>query len=112
MFHQQLNGEDVEEESGENEESDEEEEEGEEGEEISSSRVTNVRPIPIQIADSSYISQKLTERGITFEDLVKNILFQEHDDAGEKYNSYEHRSSQIYGQFRAVISQHSRSRIV
>ena len=56
---------------------------------------------------ADYISQKLTECGITLEDLVKNILFQEHSNYGENYVDYERRSSEVYGQFRAIISQYT-----
>ena len=90
MFHQQINGVEPEEEV-EVEEVEEEEEEVEEEE-----------PKP----DASYTSQQLIERGITFEDLVKNILYQEHNN-----DDYELRSAQVYGQFRAVISQFTRRAI-
>jgi hypothetical protein len=44
------------------------------------------------------------ERGITFEDLVKTILFHEHDNYADRYAHHERRSSEIYGQFKAVMS--------
>ena len=88
MFHQQINGEEVEESESESE--DEEEEENDEEPE---------EPKP----DATYVSQKLIERGITFEDLVKNILYQEHNN-----DEYELRSAEVYGQFRGVISQFTR----
>ena len=97
MFHQQINGEEVEEEPAEEWESvdgsddgEDEEEEGETG-----------------MPDAAYMAQKLSERGITMEDLVKNILFQEHSSWGDHYSDYERRSSEVYGQFRAVISQYT-----
>jgi hypothetical protein len=96
MFHQRINGEEVEEEEAEEwdtvaedeEEDDEEEEEAE------------------QIPDAAYMAQKLTERGITLEDLVKDILYQEHSHFGTNYTDYERRSSEVYGQFRAIITQY------
>lgn len=92
MFHQRLNGEEVEEEAEEWESViDEDEDEDDE--------------LPAQ-PDAAYIAQKLAERGITFEDLVKNILFQEHSNYGNLYTDYERRSSEVYGQFRAVITQY------
>jgi len=91
MFHQQINGEDLEEEPEEIEEV-EEVEEVEEPEE----------PKP----DATYVSQKLIECGITFEDLVKNILYQEHNN-----DDYERRSAEVYGKFRSVISQFTRRSI-
>jgi hypothetical protein len=96
MFHQRINGEEVEEEPAEEWEwvsidgSDEDEDEDEE---------QDVMPT------ADYVAQKLTGRGITMEDLVKNILFQEHSNYGENYIDYNRRSSEVYGQFRAIISQ-------
>jgi hypothetical protein len=55
MFHQRINGEEVEEEEAEEWESVDEEEQEEEEE---------ARP------DAAYMAQKLVERGITFEDLI------------------------------------------
>ena len=97
MFHQRLNGEEVEEE----EEEDWATVDGDEGEEEDAEEENSQ-----QIPDASYISQKLSERGITLEDLVKNILYQEHSHFGTNYTDYERRSSEVYGQFRAVISQY------
>jgi hypothetical protein len=59
----------------------------------------------MSLPDSSYVTQKLLERGIVLEDLVKNILFQEF--GTNKYDNYQQRSMQIYGQFRAIFAQYS-----
>jgi hypothetical protein len=91
MFNQRLNGEEVEEEPAEEWESVSSEEDEEENQ--------GGRP------DAAYVAQKLMERGITFEDLVKNVLFQEHSGLGQHYLEHERRSSEVYGQFRAVFSQ-------
>lgn len=99
MFHQRVNGEEVEEEPTDDwstvdgDEDQEGEGEAEEDE---------AEPMP----DAAYMAQKLTERGITFEDLVKSILFQEHSNWFSYYGDYERRTQEIYGQFRAVISQY------
>ena len=91
MFHQRLNGEEVEEvEEAEDWESVDEEDEDE---------------LPAE-PDAAYVAQKLAERGITFEDLVKNILVGDHSDFGNLYTDYERRSSEVYGQFRAIISRY------
>lgn len=100
MFHQRINGEEVEEEEAEewatvDGDDDEEEEEAEEE--------------AVQMPDAAYMAQKLAARGITFEDLVKNILFQEHSSFGSDYIDYERRSSEVYGQFRAIITQYTPS---
>jgi hypothetical protein len=100
MFHQRINGEEVEEEEAEEwatVDGDDEDEDDDEEEESS--------PIP----DAAYMVQKLAARGITFEDLVKNIMFQEHSNYGEHYSDYERRSSEVYGQFRAIITQYTPS---
>ena len=85
MFHQQINGEEP------------EQEPVEEEVEVEEVEVEEVKP------DATYVSQKLMERGITFEDLIKNILYQEHNN-----DEYELRSAEVYGQFKAVISQFNR----
>ena len=123
MFHQQLNGQEVEEEdsdsdstdwSDEDSDSDEEEDGLVEGLEIIGQPVVERdQPVverdvrgapPVVDADSAHITQKLMERGITFEDLVKTILFHEHDNYLNRYSHHERRSSEIYGQFKAVMS--------
>lgn len=97
MLFQRISGEEVEEEPVEEQDDDWSTIDGEE------------RVDPTSLPDSSYITQKLIERGITYEDLVKNILFQEHSSWGtNKYDDYQQRSMEIYGQFRATITQYSR----
>jgi len=95
MFHQQINGEEVEEEPAEEWESIDDSEEGETEEDAE-----DLMP------DAAYMAQKLTERGITMEDLIKSILFQEHSNYGTLYTDYERCSSEVYGQFRAIITQY------
>jgi hypothetical protein len=90
MFHQRINGEEVEEEEAEEWESVDEDEDEDDTE---------------SMPDAAYMAQKLVERGITFEDLVKHILFEDHSHFGVHYSDYERRSSEVYGQFRAAISQ-------
>ena len=102
MFHQRVNGEEVEEEDAEEwatVDGDEEEDEDDYEEE----EETFAEEMP----DAAYVAQKLAARGITFEDLVKNILFQQHSNFGDNYPDYERRTSEVYGQFRAVISQYN-----
>ena len=93
LFHQQLLGEEVEE-----VEEDEEEEyrymEWATGEEISN-----------EFPKSDYVSQKLIERSIQYEDLVKCLLYLEH---GLEYDKYQDCTDKIYGQIRAVISRYEK----
>lgn len=93
MFHQQINGEEV------------EEEPAEEWDSIDEEYEETTTSLP----DYTYITQKLIERGITMEDLVKNILYGEHSNWGQHYNEYERRSMEVYGQFRIIISQYTRT---
>lgn len=95
MFNQRLNGEEVEEEP----------EEEEEWESVASNEEEDQNEEMSSVPDAAYVAQKLVERGITMEDLVKNILFQEHSNWGEYYTENERRSSEVYGQFRAIITQ-------
>lgn len=97
MFHQRINGDEVEEEPAEEWES----VDGSDDEDADEDEEQDVMPT------ADYVAQKLTERGITLEDLVKNILFQEHSNYGENYADYDRRSSEVYGQFRAIISQYT-----
>ena len=91
MFHQRINGEEVEEEPDDEWIDDEEDEEEEPDDEMPS---------------ATYVAQKLVERGLTIVDLVKDILFQEHSRVTTQYNDYELRSCEVYGNFRAIISQY------
>lgn len=96
MFHQRLNGEEV-----------------EEG--------TEIREEPIYpedyderagggIPNAEYVSRKLLERGISHKDLVKSLLAIDHDDLLEGWAiMYREKSSQVYGQIRKVIHQSKRN---
>jgi hypothetical protein len=97
MFHQRINDEEVEDEPEEEWESVDENEDEDQDEEIPN------------VPNAAYVAQKLTQRGITMEDLVKNILFQEHSNWGTLYTENERKSSEVYGQFRAIISQYQPS---
>jgi hypothetical protein len=92
MFHQRISGEEVEEEEEEEEDAEDEEEEEEEEEPI--------RPSP------AFIARKLTDQGVTMEDLVKILLERDH----EEYADYEDRADiqvaegEVFGKFRIIIS--------
>jgi hypothetical protein len=96
MFHQRLNGEDV-----------------EEGTEIREEPIYPEdydRTIGGGIPNAEYVSRKLLERGISHKDLVKNLLALEHDDLLEGWGiMYRRNCSQVYGQIRAVIHQSKRN---
>jgi len=89
MFNQRLDGEDVEQEEEPAEEAEEEEE---------------AETLP----DSQFISQKLTEKGFTYEDLVKCLLWGEHSEFGMLYENYERRSSEVYGQIKTASRRFAR----
>jgi hypothetical protein len=115
LFHQRNNGEELEEEEEEEDWETDDEEEAEEDEEeaVQEPSVTVTAPVtaPVtpSVPDSTYTSNKLRERGVTFEDLVKHILNNEHDQWGEHYGDYTRRSDEVYGQFKAVMSNYARS---
>lgn len=99
MFHQRLNGEEVEAEPEEyssfSDDDDDDVDQMEDEDEL-----------PAE-PDVDYVAQKLAERGITFQDLVKHILVVDHIDYnGSLYKEYERRSSEVFGQFRAIITQY------
>ena len=93
MFMQRLDGEEPEEEPDE----DEDDWETDEDEEL---------PDLITVPTAAYMATKLIERGITYEDLVKNILFGEHSEYGDQYEEYDRRSGEVFGQFRALITRY------
>jgi hypothetical protein len=113
LFHQRNNGEELEEEEEEEDWETDDEEEAEEDEEeaVQEPSVTApvTAPVTPSVPDSTYTSNKLRERGVTFEDLVKHILNNEHDQWGEHYGDYTRRSDEVYGQFKAVMSNYARS---
>jgi hypothetical protein len=60
------------------------------------------------VPDAAYVAQKLAERGITFEDLVKNILFDGFDNPfDESYVQYREKSYEVYGQMRAIVNRYN-----
>lgn len=95
MFNQQLDNEEVEEEQDDDDEDDDEDDDDEDPD--------NNMP------NSAYMTEKLMARGVTYEDLVKNILYQEHSSWDIYYRSNEQRSQEVYGHFRAIISQYTNS---
>jgi hypothetical protein len=95
MFHQRINGEEIE----------EQEEDDDDWGTVDSEVEGEV--LVSELPDAAYVAEKLSGRGITFEDLVKDALFNAHSNWGDHFSEYERRSSEVYGQFRAVITQFS-----
>lgn len=92
MFHQRLNGEEVEEE--------EEEEDDLNDDASDDSYYTNlVRPSP------AFIARKLAEQGVTMEDLVK-VMVGDHDEYGDYQDNRDIQriEGEIFGKFRIIIS--------
>jgi len=111
LFHQRNNGEELEEEEEDWETDDESEADEEEEEPVTPAPAPApvTAPVTAPVPDSTYTSNKLKDRGVTFEDLVKHILNNEHDQWGEHYGDYTRRSDEVYGQFKAVMSNYARS---
>jgi hypothetical protein len=96
MFHQRINEEEVE----------EEEEQDDDWGTVDSEVEVEGEVLVSELPDAAYVAEKLLGRGITFEDLVKDALYNAHSNWGD-FDEYERRSSEVYGQFRAVITQFS-----
>jgi hypothetical protein len=90
MFNQRLEGEDIEQEP---EPSESEEEEDDEDHDL---------------PDCQFITQKLTEKGFTYEDLVKCLLWNDHSDLGRNYSDYERRTYEVYGQIKTASRRFTR----
>ena len=97
MFHQRINGEEIE----------EQEEDDDDWGTVDSEVEVEGEVLVSELPDAAYVAEKLSGRGITFEDLVKDALFNAHSNWGDHFSEYERRSSEVYGQFRAVITQFS-----
>lgn len=50
--------------------------------------------------NAEYIAEKLMERGYTYVDLVKSLLWSEHSNNGEIYDDYERRSVSVFCRIR------------
>lgn len=100
MFHQQIEGEDIEEEPVENDWStvDGDEERDRDAED------------PDHMPNAAYIARKLVERGVTMEDLVKNLIMLDHPAIA--LEEYERPSNGVYGNIRAIIHQYRPPRAV
>jgi hypothetical protein len=85
MFNQRLQGEEVEQEPEPEQEDDDESDDSDDN-----------------LPDSQFITQKLTEKGFTYEDLVKCLLWNDHSDLGRNYTDYERRTYEVYGQIKTA----------
>jgi hypothetical protein len=92
MFHQRLSGEEVEEEP---EEENEDEEESVEEE---------AAPVPTP----AFIAKKLTDQGVTMEQLVKCLLLNHEEYGAEEYDEVLDREDRVmFGKFRMIISNYT-----
>jgi hypothetical protein len=94
MFHQQLAGEEVEEEPF-------VEEEEEEIDEVEEEEETIVKPT------ATFIAAKLLTQGFTMKDLV-NCLLVEHEEYDVELEANDRYSDQMFGKFRQIISNYPR----
>jgi len=92
MLHQQIEGEEVEEEPA-----DDDLEDVEDGEDAENAVAVPVMPTPETIA------ARLAARGITLEDAVK-VLLLEHGEYTQFEEVYDRRAQEIYGQIRRIIT--------
>jgi hypothetical protein len=82
---------------------DEEEDEDEEDQEALEEQV----PVPT----AAYLTQKLSAQGITMEDLVKCMLYMNHEEY-EEYESFEAKEGEMFGKFRILISNYRPEEVV
>jgi hypothetical protein len=94
MFHQRIEGEEV------------DEEEPEEWETVASEDEDREDGVP----NIEYITQKLIERGVTIEDLVKSELYHDHSILSDSFSTYERRVSEIFGFIRSIIIRYDPAR--
>jgi hypothetical protein len=83
MFHQRINGEEIEEEDSEDEDE------------------------RVIVPDSRYIVQELIRKGITMDDLVKKILYEEYSDRGSQYTIYGAKPDEVYDKLDAIMSEYN-----
>jgi hypothetical protein len=101
MFHQRTNDEDIEEESDDEDEDDDDDDE--------------TLPEPTSTAPNiETFARQLTNRGVTFEELVTYVLWAEQRELRiereAEREQYYRTYNAVYGQFRAVIHNHRRNR--
>ena len=95
MFHQILDGEEIEDEPIVDDTVDEEEE--------------SLLPSLDHCAGVDFIVQKLTERNITLEDLVKHALYMDHSIFEPNYSQFERDSAIVYGKIKTIVEQYRRN---
>jgi hypothetical protein len=83
MFHQRISGEEIE------EEDDEDESDG------------------VIVPDSRYVVQELIRKGITMDDLVKKMLYEEYSERGSQYTIYNSKPDEVYEKLDAIMSEYN-----
>ena len=94
MFQQQIENEEIEEEP----EQDDEDDEAEVSDNEDNEDDEEEPPLPTP----AYLANKLAEKGVTMEDMVKALLL-EHDEYEEEYEVFNRRTSEMYGELRRLI---------
>jgi hypothetical protein len=90
MFQQQIENEEVEEEP--------QQDDDDEAEVSDDGSNSEEPPLPTP----AYLANKLAEKGVTMEDMVKALLL-EHDEYEEEYEVFNRRTSEMYGELRRLI---------
>lgn len=81
MFHQRISGEEI--------EDDEAESDG------------------VIVPDSRYVVQELIRKGITMDDLVKKLLYEEYSQRGSQYTIYGAKPDEVYEKLDAIMSEYN-----
>ncbi len=101
FFNNNLNGEEHDQEDLDDEEEDDEEEEDEETDEVDNGSFEVVATPPV-----SYVAQKLTEQGVTTEDLLKAILCSINNYESE-YEDFERVENEIFGRVNSILNNYT-----
>jgi len=103
MFHRNLNQDQEQEDQQQDQDQEQEEQEEDQEEQENQDEEEDEKYIP----SAQHIANKLTERGFTMEDLVKNLLLADHPESS--LEMHEERAQKVYGQIRAILCQYKRS---
>jgi len=77
-----------------------------EEEDINPNDVEEAIEDPVPRPSAAYVAERLSNQGITFEDLVKCMLYTNHEEY-EDYEGYQVKESELFGKFRILISNYN-----
>lgn len=72
--------------------------------------VANENQINTNIPPTNYVAEKLRQQGVTFDQLVKIICFNDHEEYQDN-ESTERNSNQLFGKIRSIVSNYTPERV-